>query len=125
MPFVVEPDPEIAPVTEDEVVRPTRVVWRHLGGRLASRIFPTEARARAFAGTLAHDVVALQPASEPPPPQESPPPRKFAGERAGVRTAIAILQSRSLAPIGACNVPIAQRYIPARQKQSPRRPSSR
>ncbi len=55
------------PVSDDEVVKPTRVVFRKCG-TVTTRIFPTQARAWAFAAEVKH-LMLVQDASEPVPPQ--------------------------------------------------------
>lgn len=56
---------------EEEIMRPTRVVWKFKANRfLTSRVFPTAERAWAFAADQA-DVVIVQDAREAPPKQDS------------------------------------------------------
>lgn len=43
---------EVKPVESDEVVKPTRVVWRAQAGQIRTRVFPTEQRAIDFAATI-------------------------------------------------------------------------
>lgn len=67
----------LVPVRPDEIVRPTRVVWRFKANQfLTSRVFPTAERAWAFAAEQA-DVVIVQDAREAPPKQDSRVNRKF------------------------------------------------
>ena len=42
---------EVKPVSPDEIVKPTRVIWKAQAGQIRTRVFPTEARALEFAMT--------------------------------------------------------------------------
>lgn len=67
----------LVPVTADETVRPTRVVWRYSSNQfLTSRVFPTLERAYAFAAEQ-DDVVIVQDARERPPKQDARVNRAF------------------------------------------------
>lgn len=70
MTFRPHPFEAIVPTRSDEVIEPTRVVWTKACGMVTSRIFPTEARARTFAGDLGPDTHPIvQHAFETPPKQ--------------------------------------------------------
>ena len=65
------------PVEAGEVIRPTRVVFRHAESRKQTcRLFPTEARAFDFAAEQA-DVIVVQDAREAPPAQDASVNRSF------------------------------------------------
>ena len=51
----------------DEVIKPTRVVWRK-SGTVTTKVFPTELRAWEFAATVKH-LVCVQDVKDPVPPQ--------------------------------------------------------
>ena len=91
MPFLPGPIVPIgAPVSPDEIVRPTRVVFRHIGNRkVTSRLFPTAARAYDFAAEQT-EVLAVQDVDERPPRQDAPVHRHFTTPGSGRSTATPI-----------------------------------
>ena len=78
MTFVARPVEPLVPVGPDEIVVPTRVVVRE-NGKYVTRLFPTEARAWAYAAEVpaSSELIVVQPAADRPPMQISPSPRKF------------------------------------------------
>lgn len=89
MPFTPAPLPSAEPrVTPDEIVRPTRVVWRHPENRrVTSRVFATEARAFAFAADQ-REVIVVQDARERPPAQDTVVNYSFTDFGSGQRCAV-------------------------------------
>ena len=87
----------VGPVEAGEVIRPTRVVFRHSESRkLTCRLFPTEARAFDFAAEQA-DVIVVQDAREAPPAQDVCVNRSFAsrsGKAGAERIGFAIQRVR-------------------------------
>lgn len=67
----------LVPVRPEEIVCPTRVVFRYKVNKfLTSRVFPTAERAYAFAAEQ-EDVIVVQDARERPPQQDGPVNRAF------------------------------------------------
>lgn len=58
---------DLVPVGPDEVIKLTRVTWVHKNTTRISRVFPTEARALAYAATKPG--AQVMDVSEPVPPQ--------------------------------------------------------
>lgn len=79
---------KLQPVSEREIVRPTRVVWRAQAGQVRTQVFPTEARAIEFASTKPGS--EIMDVSEPVPAQP-------AGITNGFRRHVVYCESRQYA----------------------------
>lgn len=101
MPFVAKPEDPIVPVRDGEIVAPTRVV-HYENGKLAARIFPTEARAWAYAAELPRGASPIvQPASERAPAQIGRTPRQsVASKKYDVAARIELVQAYRSANAG-------------------------
>lgn len=114
---------EIGPrVQPDEIVRPTRVVYRHSENRkLTCRLFPTEARAFDFAAEQS-EVIVVQDARETPPLQDQVINRSF--KNYGKEKMIAELASFARASNPSPSVVVAREKVklnPAPRLKSRRR----